>query len=247
MRFTILGPVRMINGEREAVVAAGRCCTVLAALLLEPGRVVPVSRLTEAVWPQLAPPTARSQLHTCVSRLRRCLRGIGLDEDILQTGPDGYLVGVGPDDLDAHLCAGLVAEARSAAAAGRLSQAQRLFRSALALWRGPALTGASGPLVELAAGRLEEQRWAAIEDRVAIDLRLGDSDELLGELTELVKRQPLRERLRGQLMLALHRAGRDAEALAVFGDGRRLLAAELGLHPGAELEELYRRIRQGGQ
>jgi DNA-binding SARP family transcriptional activator len=245
MHFTILGQVRMINGDREAIVAAGRCCTVLATLLLQPNRLVPLGGLIEAVWPNTAPPTARSQIHTCVSRLRRCLRGIGLDEDLLRTGPDGYVVLVGPAALDARVFAGRLAEARVAAAAGRLTDAARRFREALALWRGPALAGAVGPQIERAAGRLEEQRWAAVEERVAIDLELGGARELIGELTELVQRQPLRERLRGQLMLALHRTGRDAEALAVYREGRRLLAAELGLQPGAELEDLARRVREG--
>jgi DNA-binding SARP family transcriptional activator len=214
MRFGILGPLRIQAGDTETTLAAGRERTVLAVLLLYPNEVVPVERLAEAVWGADPPSTMRAQVHSCVSRLRRGLRRTGIDEDVVVTDPAGYLVRVAAADLDSLVFARAVAEGRTAAAAGRLEEARDRLRGALALWRGPALAGIGSRQVEIGASALEEQRSAALEDCIDVELRLGLAHELVGELTDVVERFPVRERLRGQLMVALYRVGRQADALA---------------------------------
>jgi DNA-binding SARP family transcriptional activator len=242
MRFGILGPLRVRVGEAETTLAAGRERTVLAMLLLYPNEVVPVERLAEAVWGPAPPPTMRAQVHSCVSRLRRALRQKGIDDEVVVTDPAGYVVRVDADDLDSLVFARHVADGREAAAAGRLEAARAELRAALTLWRGPALAAIGSRQAEIGAAGLEEQRWAALEDCVDVELRLGLAHELLGELTDAVERFPVRERLRGQLMLALYRVGRQADALTVYRQGREALAEELGLEPGPHLHELHQRI-----
>ncbi|NJC73852.1 tetratricopeptide repeat protein [Planosporangium thailandense] len=242
MRFGILGALRIRVGDTETTLVAGRERTVLAMLLLYAGKVVPVERLAEAVWGETPPPTMRAQVHSCVSRLRRALRRSGIHDEVIVTDPAGYVARVAASDLDSLVFAQLVADGRRSAAAGRLEEARVHLRAALALWRGPAAAGIGSRQIEIAAAGLEEQRSAVLEDCVDIELRLDLAHELVGELTGLVERFPVRERLRGQLMLALYRVGRQADALAVYRQGRDALADELGLEPGPQLQELHRRI-----
>ena len=161
---------------------------------------------------------------------------------MIVTRPPGYLLRVQPGQLDLDEFSLWTRQASEARTAGRWQAASDCGRVALALWRGPALGGASGRVVSAEAARLEEQRLAALEERIEADLALRRHNELVGELASLVATQPLRERLRGQLMLALYRAGRQADALAVYQQGREALASELGLDPGRELRGLERRI-----
>jgi DNA-binding SARP family transcriptional activator len=242
MRFGILGPLRIRVGGTETTLAAGRERTVLAVLLLYAGEVVPVERLADAVWGAAPPPTVRAQVHSCVSRLRRALREKGIGDEVIATDPAGYVARVDADDLDSLVFARQVAEGREAAAAGRLEEARAGLRAALGLWRGPALAAIGSRQVEIGAAGLAEQHSTALEDCIEVELRLGLAHELLGELTDMVERFPVRERLRGQLMLALYRVGRQADALAVYRQGREALAEELGLEPGPQLQELHRRI-----
>ncbi|GAA4733509.1 AfsR/SARP family transcriptional regulator [Phytohabitans rumicis] len=243
MRFGILGPLR-VGGADDATVTAGRDRVVLAMLLLNAGRVVPVDRLLDAMWDGAPPTTARGQLQSCVSRLRRALATASGDEVIL-TDPAGYAVRVGPDDLDSLVFSQLTTAARAAAESERADEAREQFRAALGLWRGPALAGISSRAVQRGAAALDEQHTVAIEECIDVELRLGRERELLGELTDLVERYPLRERLRAQLMLALYRAGRQADALAVYRQAREALADELGIEPGLALREMHQRILVG--
>ncbi|RGC70997.1 Regulatory protein AfsR [Micromonospora sp. MW-13] len=243
MRFGILGPLRVGGGE--ATVTAARDRTVLAVLLLRYGRVVSAEELIDAVWEERPPATARAQLQTCVSRLRRRLTELGMPADLILTDPAGYGIRVAPVDLDAELFAERVDAARAAVAAGRLPEAQRQFRAALGLWRGAALSGVTSRTVRRRAQVLDEQRIAALEECVDVELRLGRAADLVDELTEAVDRNPLRERLRGQAMLVLSAVGRQADALAVYREGRRLYAEELGIEPGAALQELHQRVLAG--
>ncbi|MET8356768.1 BTAD domain-containing putative transcriptional regulator [Micromonospora sp. NPDC005171] len=243
MRFGILGPLRVGGGE--STVTAGRDRIVLAMLLLRFGRLVTVEELIDAVWEEDPPATARAQLQTCVSRLRRRFTELGLAPELIVTDPAGYGVRTGPDDLDAEVFARRVEAARAAATAGRLVDARAEFRAALALWRGPALGGIPSRSVRRRAQALDEQRLTALEECVDVELRLGRAAELIEELAESVDRHPLRERLRGQLMLALSSVGRQADALAVYREGRRFYADELGIEPGAELQELHQRVLAG--
>ncbi|WP_053655042.1 BTAD domain-containing putative transcriptional regulator [Micromonospora sp. NRRL B-16802] len=243
MRFGILGPLHVGGGA--TTVTAGRDRIVLAMLLLRPGRLVPGEELVDAVWEENPPATARAQLQTCVSRLRGRFAELGLAPEIIATDPVGYRIRLAPDDLDAEVFARGVESARAAAAAGRLSEAAERFRAALALWRGPALAGIPCRSVRRRAQTLDEQRLTALEERVDVELRLGRALELIDELTESTDQHPLRERLRGQLMLALSSVGRQAEALAVYREGRRFCAEELGIEPGAELQALHQRVLAG--
>ncbi len=243
MRFGVLGPLQVGGGE--SVVTANRDRTVLAVLLLNANKVVPVDDLVDAVWEAKPPATARGQLQTCVSRLRRLLSSVGVPGDTIVTGPAGYRVVLGPDDLDAQVFERMVAEARAAAAARRWATARETYRAALALWRGPALAGLSGEAIRRGAAFLDEQRMLALEERFEVELRIGGTGDLIAELTDLVERHPLRERLRGQLMRALADSGRRAEALAVFRTGREILHAELGIEPGAALRAIHRRLLAG--
>ncbi|MET8120171.1 BTAD domain-containing putative transcriptional regulator [Micromonospora sp. NPDC005189] len=243
MRFGILGPLRVGGGE--STVTAGRDRIVLAMLLLRAGRLVPVDELVDAVWEEHPPATARAQLQTCVSRLRRRLAELGLAPETIVTDPAGYGVRTAPTDLDAEAFARGVEAARAAVAGGRLVEARTEFRAALALWRGPALGGILSRNVRRRAQALDEQRLTALEECVDVELRLGQAAELIEELAESVDRHPLRERLRGQLMLALSSVGRQADALAVYREGRRTYTDELGIEPGAELQELHQRVLAG--
>ncbi|MEW1585914.1 BTAD domain-containing putative transcriptional regulator [Micromonospora vinacea] len=243
MRFGILGPLRVGGGE--STVTAGRDRIVLAMLLLRAGRLVPVDELVDAVWEERPPATARAQLQTCVSRLRRRFAELGLPPETIITDPVGYGVRADPGGLDAEVFTRTVEAARTAVAAGRQAEAGELFRAALALWRGPALGGIPSRSVRRRAQALDEQRLTALEECVDVELRLGRAAELIEELAENVDQHPLRERLRGQLMLALSSVGRQADALAVYREGRRFYADELGIEPGAELQELHQRVLAG--
>ena len=237
MRFGILGPLQVTDSGREVAITAGRDRVVLAMLLLRPGQIVGTDALIDAVWDDHPPATARGQLQTCVSRLRRTL-----PPGTILTDPAGYGVQVTGVDLDAAEFAGLVARAGAAA---EPDDARKLFREALTLWRGSALTGIDSRAVRQQAAVLDEQHATAIEDRIDLELAGGQDRDLVAELTGLVERFPLRERMRVLLMLALHRVGRQADALSEYRRVRELLREELGIEPGPALKELHRRILTG--
>nr|MDT0663290.1 BTAD domain-containing putative transcriptional regulator [Micromonospora sp. DSM 115978] len=244
MRFGILGP--LLVGDGTIGITAGRDRVVLAMLLLHPDRVVPVADLVDAVWEDSPPDTARGQLQTCVSRLRRTLAAAGMPAGLVVTDPAGYRFQPDPEvSLDSLTFARLVRRAQDADDTGRLAEASRTFRAALGLWRGPALAGITAAPVRRAAAALDEQRLLATEDWLEVELRLGRDRDLIGELTDLSDRHPLRERLRAQLMRALCGAGRQAEALAVYRSSREILAGELGVDPSPLLQETHRRILAG--
>ncbi|WP_433722746.1 BTAD domain-containing putative transcriptional regulator [Actinoplanes sp. CA-051413] len=240
LRFRILGPLSVTAAGREVAITAGRDRVVLAMLLLHQGRIVGFEELIDAVWPDRPPVTARGQLQTCVSRLRRTL-----GPDVILTDPAGYGIGCGEEDLDAAVFIRLISQARAVAAGGDTVAGRELFRKALGLWRGPVLTGLDVPAVRQRGAVLDEQYASAVEDRVDLDLAADRDPDLLAELTGLVERFPLRERLRAQLMLALHRAGRQAGALAEYRRFRDLVREELAIEPGAALQEVHRRILLG--
>lgn len=234
LRYRILGPLSIVGDERQVAVTAGRDRIVLTMLLLHPNRIVGASKIKEAVWGSLPPATARNQLQTCVFRLRRAL-----PPDVIFTDRAGYGIRVGPDELDAAVFIRRVEAARSAADPGT---ALRAYREALDLWRGPACAEIDAPPVREAAAMLDEQYTAAVEDWVDLELDGGHARELLASLTALVQRFPLRERLRGQLMLALYRSGRQGDALIEFRRARQVLREELGIEPGTDLRNLHREI-----
>jgi DNA-binding SARP family transcriptional activator len=232
--FRLLGPVEAGIGGQRVPVEGGRQLAVLAALALSAGRVVTTERLTRAVWADAPPPTARAQIHGSVHRLRRCLPGR------ICTREQGYLLAVPGDQVDATMFRGLVGQARSAARDSRPAEAAALYRSALGLWRGDALAGVTGLREE--AAELEEERHAAIEGLFAAELGAGRHAQVVPDLYGHVGRLPWRDALRGLLMLALYRCGRDAEALTAYWDGDHPLP-ELGGQAGSGLGHLARAIQ----
>jgi DNA-binding SARP family transcriptional activator len=244
MEFRLLGPVDVFDSDRLLPLGGPKPRILLAALLLDHGRVVPVSRLVDAIWGDAPPPTARTLVQTYVAGLRRTLEADGRIP-VIQTRAPGYLLITNPDSIDSVRFTRLAQMGRAAVAHGRLDEASEQLRSALALWRGPALSGLSSDLLRGDAAVLDELRLSVLEERVAVDLALGRHEELIPELTGAVSRHPTREALRRHLMLALHRADRQAEALAVYRDGRTVIVEELGIEPGPALQALHEAILRG--
>jgi DNA-binding transcriptional activator of the SARP family len=249
MQFVVLGPVELVTDRRVAP-AGSKERRLLSVLLINADAVVPRHRLVDELWEGAPPSTAVNLVHQYVARLRRKLH----DADPDRTGPDpttgrlvtrghGYLLRVRPGELDATRFDSMLARAQDAMIARQPLCAATILGQALDLWRGPAFADVA-PTATIAAAtrRLEERRLTALELRADADLLLGRHANLVGELTELVAHHPLRERLRAQLMLALYRSDRQADALAVYQIGRRLLAETLGLEPGARLQRLERDI-----
>ena len=219
MRFRLLGPIDVVDGDRAVGISGRRQRALLVALLLRPNEAVSTDRLIGDLWGKRRPDTAATALHGLVSSLRKALepaRDPDAAPTVLVTRAPGYMLRVGEADIDAVEFERLFESGRLALAAGDAGQAAELLRGALALWYGPAL----GEVAELEfagaeARRLEELRLQALEQRTDADLALGRHAQLVPELEALVREQPLRERLRGQLMLALYRGGRQAHALEV--------------------------------
>jgi DNA-binding SARP family transcriptional activator len=242
MEFRILGPLEVRGeGGQRLPLPSGRHRALLALLLLHANEVVATERLIEELWEGEPTENAATALYGYISQLRKALGDGG--RQLLHTRAPGYLIELEPDQLDATHAEQLVAAGRAALREGEPGQAAATLREALSLWRG-------APLAELAyesfaqaeIRRLEELRLAALEERIEADLALGRHGDVIGELGALVADHPLRERLRGQLMLALYRGGRQAEALAVYQDGRRALVEELGIEPSRPLQELEQKI-----
>jgi YVTN family beta-propeller protein len=243
MEFLILGPLEVRAGDGLLPLGGAKQRGLLAILLLHANRVVARDLLIEELWPGQDPAAADHALSVQVSRLRKVLAADGGSGGRLETRTPGYMLRVEPGELDLERFERVVAEARSARAAGDHETAARNLAEAETLWRGRALSDLEfEPFLRVDVERLEELRLSAIEDRVDAELALGRHDALVGELEVLVSRNPVRERLREQLMLALYRAGRQAEALEVYRDGRALLVEQLGLDPSPRLQELERAI-----
>ncbi len=235
MRISLLGELEVFDDDdRPVIITGAKQRALLAMLALQPGHMVPADQLVEGLWGENPPPAVRNGLQGLVSKLRRLLGSA----DLIVMRGGGYALDVPPDAVDTHHFERLVTQGRTAATGGDLARAVALLGEADAMWRGAALTEFA--YEEFAAGattRLSELRLAAIEERLDAELQLGHPG-VVTELETLVARSPLRERLRGLLMLALYRAGRQAEALRVFRDGRRILSEELGLDPDPALQRL---------
>ena len=234
MEFGLLGPLEVRGGDGPLRLPARKQRALLALLLLHANRVVARERLIDLLWGEAPPESAVKALQVYVSQLRKLLPA-----GILVTRAPGYLLEVEPKAVDLLRFERLVAEARAADPA----RASSLLAEALGLWRGPPLAEfREEPFARVEARRLEDLRLAALEERIEADLALGRHAELVGELEALVGEDPHRERLRGQLMLALYRSGRQADALAAYQDARAVLLEELGLDPGDELQRLEKAI-----
>ncbi|WP_405959402.1 tetratricopeptide repeat protein (plasmid) [Streptomyces sp. NBC_00868] len=241
VEYRILGPFEASADSTPLNLGGARQRIVLAALLLDANRVVSADRLVRAVYEEAPPATARAQLQISVSGLRRLFGAHGID-NVISTHPDGYMVHVDEESLDALRFCLLVAKARKLRDVGQREEAAATYRQALGLWRGAALGGMPGEVIESGAKRLTEQRITVTEEHIQLELALGKHSVLIGELFGLIEEFPLRERLRGQLMLALYRSGRQAEALNVYRDTRRLMLDELGVEPDVRLRQLEHSI-----
>jgi DNA-binding SARP family transcriptional activator len=238
--FRILGPLEVRAEDTPLPLGGAKQRVVLAVLLLDAGQVVSRDRLIDALWGEAPPLTARHTLDAYVSRLRKLL---GDEPDRLLTRAPGYVLQVEPGAVDLQRFERLMEAGSAALQEGRFAAAADTLREADTVWRGPPLADlAFEPFAQAPVRRLVELRLAAIEDRVDAELALGRHGALAGELRELVAEHPLRERLRAQLMLALYRAGRQAEALEVYRSGRLRLVEELGLEPGPALRALEQAI-----
>ncbi|MGW0802462.1 BTAD domain-containing putative transcriptional regulator [Nonomuraea sp. NPDC002799] len=234
--FGILGPLVVTVGGRPVHLGGSRAPATLAALLLAGGRIVPMERLIDQVWGDEPPASGRNQVMIAVSALRKALRAAGGDPELIETVASGYRIRTA--DLDAHQVEVNLAQARHAPPARKAA----LLRETLGLWRGQVLSGISSRPLRVVAGRWEELRLSVLEDWAEAELELGRHRELVGVLGVSVAEHPLRERTRAQLMLALHRSGRQAEALEVYDHGRAVLVEELGLEPGQVLRDTHAEI-----
>ena len=239
MEFRVLGPLEVVAKGRPLSLSGGKQRALLAILLLEANRVVSTERLVGLLWGEDPPETASNVLQVYVSQLRKALEPDGAPYRVLLSRPSGYLLQVGPDELDSVTFERLLEKAAGAAP----DEGTVILREALALWRGTALGEfAHAPFALREAARLNELQLRAFEDRIQADLELGQHRVLVGELEALVSEHPLRERFCGQLMLALYRAGRQAEASDVYQRTRLRLEDELGMEPGRDLEQLLKQI-----
>src|SRR6266568_6475689 len=241
VRLRLLGPLQLVVDGRSVDLGGPRHRIVLSLLALNANRLVSTDRLVDAVWGTSPPSTARTQIQICISALRKLFAAADL-QDALQTRPPGYILRVSDDSLDSEHFTGLVADARIHLHEGRNVEAADLLRAALALWRGPALADIPSELLQREAAVLNDRRSAATEERIRVELELGQHRELIGELRAMVSEQPLREELSALLMLALYRSGRQAEALEVCRRTRGMLVEEVGIEPGAELQHLEHAI-----
>jgi predicted ATPase/class 3 adenylate cyclase len=238
MDFRILGPLEALDGARHVALGGRKRRAVLAVLLLHPNETLESDRLIDELWGESPPANALKSLHVHVSRLRK-----ELAPGVLVTREHGYELQLDVDELDAHRFEALLEDARGELAAGHPDRALAAIERALALWRGPPLADlAYEPFAQTEIARLEDLRMAAIEQSIEAKLELSRHGEVIGQLEQLVEEHPYREALHAQLMLALYRADRQADALQAYQNARRHLVEDLGIEPGARLRELERAV-----
>jgi DNA-binding SARP family transcriptional activator len=248
MDFHILGPIEALGDDDRPIALGGaKQRALLGMLLLHANQVVPSDRLIDELWPSERREDALRALQVAVSRLRKALESNakGARDRTIATRAPGYELHVDPARLDAARFEALAEKGSRALAAGDAGTARQTLEEALALWRGPPLADiAYESFCQTEIARLEELRLTALEDRLGADLELGRHSELIGDLRALVGDQPLRERPRAHLMLALYRSGRQAEALEIFAEARSTLVEELGIEPSRQLRDLHQAILQ---
>lgn len=237
MEFRLLGPLEALEGSTPLALGGRKPRALLARLVLDVGRTVSVQRLVDDLWGEAVPESALKMVQIYVSQLRKVLPA-----GVLLTRPPGYVVDVDPDAVDVTRFIRLRDEGRAALAAGEPGTASTRLGEALSLWRGPSLAEFTEPFAPVEGGHLEELRVVCLQERIEADLELGRHADMVGELEALVARHPLREPFHAQLMLALYRAGRQADALGAYERFRRTLDEELGIEPSAALKELQFRI-----
>ena len=238
MEFRILGPLEVWSDGRAVRITGAKERALLALLLLHANETVAADRLIEELWSEAPPPTARKSLQVRIAGLRRTL-----GDDVITTRADGYGISIAGDELDLHRFERLLSEGRGQLASANPTSAVELLTEAIALWHGPPLADFSyESFAQAPIARLDDLRCTALELRNEAELALDRHAHIIGELEVLVAANPFREKLNGQLMLALYREGRQAEALDVYQRIRRKLRTELGLEPGSALQQLQRAI-----
>lgn len=240
--FRVLGPIELWSAEQRQDLGPARVRCILAMLLLAPGTIVPVETLIDRLWDTRPPPKARESLSVYIARLRAALRQAVGDSVQLAGRARGYVLEVDPEAVDVHQFRRLRRQADALAASGEYDHAAALLREADGLWRGPALAGIGGDWIARMRDSLEEERRAAILDRVGCELEQGRHADLVGELPHLLAQYPLDETLVAHQMTALYWSGRPADALTLYRDTRDLLIDEQGTEPGPALSELQQRI-----
>jgi DNA-binding SARP family transcriptional activator len=241
VQYRILGPLEVCIADRAIQLGGQRQRRLLAILLLNAGATVRFDRLIDELWP-VPPVTARRQVYNVASALRVTIAGQGGPPDAIRTSSGGYQIRLQAGELDAEAFHEHMGKADLAINAGILQEAVAQLTAGLRLWRGPVLADVGGTLADSAGAVLDEQRVTALERLYSLRLKLGETASLVSDLVRLVAEYPLREPLRASLMLALFQAGRQADALAVYEEGRRRLADALGIDPGAELRQIHERI-----
>ena len=247
IRFDLLGPLRARRGQQELDLGPGKQRAVLATLLLVANRAVPPGQIIDIVWGTEPPANGANVVQKYVAGLRRVLepdRAPRSGGELLTLTDGGYRLSVAPGNTDLDVFTNHVGQARQYRSLGRLDEASSELRAALSLWRAEPLAGLTGSYFETARAHLANDRASALEDWAEVELELGNQLTLLPELARLVAEYPLRERLRGVQMLALYRTGRQAEALSVFRDTRRVLVDAHGVEPGPDLQSLHNRMLQ---
>jgi DNA-binding SARP family transcriptional activator len=245
VEFLILGPLEVRRAGTAVPIRAGRHRALLALLLLEANSIVPAERLIDQLWDGHPPNGAANTLQAYVSQLRRLLepgRPSGTASDLLLTQARGYLLRAEDDAIDAWRFRRLAQAGRRALSGGDSEGGSSMLRDALSLWRGAALVDFADGWAEPERRHLEELRLSTFEDWIDAELALGQDTSIVSELQAAVRREPLRERLRGQLMMALYQSGRQADALTAYSDARRMLVTRLGIEPGPDLRQLQTSI-----
>jgi DNA-binding SARP family transcriptional activator len=243
LQVKVLGSIEVINDHHPVRLAGQGQRAVLGTLALDFGRVVSVGRLAQAIWQNAPPASARTKIQAHVSALRQAVgqAARGGCGPLLTVG-SGYALCSDSVRLDLAEFDALAGMGREALALGEPGPASGLFAEALAIWRGPAFADAVSPLLRAAAGPLEERRVLTVEAKAEADLTLGRPEVVIAELSAWLVAMPLRELLRGQVMLALYRLGCRADALSVYREGHRTMIAEVGLEPGPQLRSLHQRL-----
>jgi len=245
LRIQLLGPVRAWRGEQELELGGPRRLAVLGMLAMRANQAVSRSELIDGLWGEDPPVSAVNSVHGHVAGLRRALeprRAHRAPGQVLSASGPGYLLRLEPGQPDAEALGRHLAQAQRSPAAADLAATARSLDAALRLWQGVPLSGIPGPWADIERIRLDELRLAAIEERIEVMLALGGHHRAVAQLAGLIREHPLRERLRCQLMMALYRCGRQADALAEFTEARRVLAGELGIEPGPALQRLQQQI-----
>ncbi|WP_329236097.1 AfsR/SARP family transcriptional regulator [Streptomyces sp. NBC_00111] len=242
VQIRILGPVSMFYRNGAVPLAGQRQLRVIAALALVSGRAVSTPELIGHLWGENPPRTAPGQLQTSVWMIRRSLAAAGVPQETVLSTASGYQLDPAHCEIDSDIFRCNVAASKKLVRAGHKEEALERVKDALSLWRGPALATISSSALQTRAARLEEERVAALQQRICLEITLGEYEEAIGELTDLIVLHPLREELYAHLMQALYLSGRQADALAVFRRARNTLTDELGIDPGPRLTTLERAI-----